>query len=126
MTEQAEDQIQALSQDDKNMGIVVHVASFAGYLIPFGSILGPLIVWLMKRDEIPFVDECGRNCLNFKISMLIWVMVSFVLMFVGIGFILIGLLAIIDIVLTIIAAMKASEGVCYKYPLSIQFLKARN
>ncbi|WP_076414225.1 DUF4870 domain-containing protein [Shewanella sp. UCD-KL12] len=108
------------------MGIVVHVASFAGYLIPFGSILGPLIVWLMKRDEIPFVDECGRNCLNFKISMLIWVMVSFVLMFVGIGFILIGLLAIIDIVLTIIAAMKASEGVCYKYPLSIQFLKARN
>lgn len=126
MTEQTEDQIQALSQDEKNMGIVVHVASFAGYLIPFGSILGPLIVWLMKRDEIPFVDECGRNCLNFKISMLIWVMVSFVLMFVGIGFILIGLLAIIDIVLTIIAAMKASEGVCYKYPLSIQFLKPRH
>ncbi len=126
MTEQTEEQVQELSQDEKNMGIVVHVASFAGYLIPFGSILGPLIVWLMKRDEIPFVDECGRNCLNFKISMMIWVMVSFVLMFVGIGFILIGLLAIVDIVLTIIAAMKASEGVSYKYPLSIQFLKARH
>lgn len=129
MTEQTEEQIQevqGLSQDEKNMGIVVHVASFAGYLIPFGSILGPLIVWLMKRDELPFVDECGRNCLNFKISMFIWVMISFVLMFVGIGFILIGLLAVVDIVLTIIAAMKASEGVCYKYPLSIKFLKPRN
>ncbi len=46
------DQAQALTQDEKNMGIVVHVASFAGYIIPFGSILGPLIVWLMQRDEI--------------------------------------------------------------------------
>lgn len=129
MTEQTEEQmqdLQQLSQDDKNMGIIVHVASFAGYLIPFGSILGPLIVWLMKRDEIPFVDECGRNCLNFKISMFIWVMVSFVLMFIGIGFLLLGILAIVDIVLTIIAAMKASEGVCYKYPLSITFIKPRH
>ncbi|RTR37409.1 DUF4870 domain-containing protein [Shewanella canadensis] len=104
------------------MGIVVHVASFAGYIIPFGSVLGPLIVWLMQR-EIPFVDECGRNCLNYKISMMIYVMISVVLMFVGIGFILVGFLAVLDIVLTIIAAMKASEGICYKYPLSIKFLK---
>ncbi|MEI6858664.1 MAG: DUF4870 domain-containing protein [Shewanella sp.] len=107
------------------MGIGVHVASFAGYIIPFGSILGPLIVWLMKRDEFPFVDECGRNCLNFKISIYIGVMISVVLMFVGIGFILIVLLAIADIVLTIIAAMKAGEGVSYKYPLSINFIKPR-
>ncbi len=128
MTEQTEEQIQEvqkLSQDEKNMGIGVHVASFAGYIIPFGSILGPLIVWLMKRDEFPFVDECGRNCLNFKISIYIGVMISVVLMFVGIGFILIVLLAIADIVLTIIAAMKAGEGVSYKYPLSINFIKPR-
>lgn len=124
MTEQTE-AVQGLSRDEMNMGILVQVASFAGYLIPFGSVIGPLIVWLMKRDEIPFVDECGRNCLNFKISMIIWVMISCVLMFVGIGFILIGLLAIVDIVLTIIAAMKASEGISYKYPLSITFIKPR-
>ncbi|RTR27719.1 DUF4870 domain-containing protein [Shewanella atlantica] len=108
------------------MGIVVHVASFAGYIIPFGSILGPLIVWLMQRDEIKFVDECGRNCLNFKISMMIYVMIGFVLMFVGIGFILVGFLAVFDIVVTIIAAMKASEGICYKYPMTIKFIKPRN
>ncbi|ABV39007.1 conserved hypothetical protein [Shewanella sediminis HAW-EB3] len=120
------DQAQALTQDEKNMGIVVHVASFAGYIIPFGSVLGPLIVWLMQRDEIQFVDECGRNCLNFKISMMIYVMISVVLMFVGIGFILVGFLAVFDIVVTIIAAMKASEGICYKYPMTIKFIKPRS
>lgn len=115
----------ALSKDDKNMGVAVHLASFSGYLIPFGSILGPLIVWLMKRDEIAFVDTCGRNCLNFKLSLVVYVFISIILAFVGIGFILLGLIAIADIVLTIIAAMKASEGESYRYPLSIQFLKAR-
>ncbi|ACJ31626.1 Conserved hypothetical protein [Shewanella piezotolerans WP3] len=108
------------------MGIVVHLASFSGYLIPFGSILGPLIVWLMKRDELPFVDSCGRNCLNFKISIAIYAMISVVLMLVGIGFILLGIIAIVDIVFTIIAAMKASEGESYKYPMSINFIKARS
>lgn len=132
MTEEAQvqepvqKQGQELSQDERNMGIAVQVSSFAGYIIPFGSILGPFIVWLMKRDEMPFVDECGRNCINFKISLMIYMMISAVLMFVGIGFLLIGVLAIVDIVFTIIAAMKASEGVSYKYPMTIKFLKPRN
>ncbi len=116
----------ALSQDERNMGIAVQVSSFAGYIIPFGSILGPFIVWLMKRDEMPFVDECGRNCINFKLSLMVYMLISAVLMFVGIGFLLIGVLAIVDIVFTIIAAMKASEGVSYKYPMTIKFLKPRS
>jgi len=112
-----------LSRDDKNMGVAVHLASFSGYIIPLGSILGPLIVWLMKREEIDFVDQCGRNCLNFKISVMIYAVISMILMFVGIGFLLLGFLAIFDIVVTIIAAMKASEGISYQYPLSIKFFK---
>lgn len=113
-----------LSRDDRNMGLAVHLASFSGYLIPFGSILGPLIVWLMKREEIAFVDSCGRNCLNFKISVMVYAIISMILMFIGIGFILLGVLAVFDIVVTIIAAMKASEGISYQYPLTIKFLKA--
>ena len=57
-----------MEKQERDMGMLVHLASFAGYLIPFGTILGPLIVWLMKREEFEFVDVCGRNCLNFKIS----------------------------------------------------------
>ncbi|WP_394204274.1 DUF4870 domain-containing protein [Shewanella waksmanii] len=132
MVEPAQGEIQvtedlqtSLSKDDKNMGVAVHLASFSGYLIPFGSILGPLIVWLMKRDEIAFVDTCGRNCINFKLSVVVYAFIAAILMFVGIGFILLGVLAIADIVLTIIAAMKASEGESYQYPLTIKFLKPR-
>ncbi|NRD71954.1 DUF4870 domain-containing protein [Shewanella sp. VB17] len=105
------------------MGIVVHASSFAGYMIPFGSILGPLVVWLMKRDEIAFVDDCGRHCLNFKLSLMIYMMISGILMFIGIGFIMMGILVILDIVFTIIAVMKASEGISYQYPMSINFIK---
>ncbi|ABV89432.1 DUF4870 domain-containing protein [Shewanella pealeana] len=114
-----------MTRDEKNMGVLVHLASFSGYLVPLGSILGPLIVWLMKRDEFPFVESCGRNCLNFKISMIIYFIISGILMLVGIGFIVFGLLAIFDIIVTIIAAIKASEGESYKYPLTINFIKPR-
>lgn len=114
-----------MTRDEKNMGVLVHLASFSGYLVPLGSILGPLIVWLMKRDEFPFVESCGRNCLNFKISMIIYFIISGILMLVGIGFIVFGLLAIFDIIVTIIAAIKASEGESYRYPLTINFIKPR-
>ncbi|WP_434930864.1 DUF4870 domain-containing protein [Shewanella sp. HL-SH5] len=114
------------SSNDKqarDTGVLVHASSFAGYVIPMGSILGPLIVWLMKRDEFEFANQCGKNCLNFKISLFIYVCISVVLMFVGIGFLLLGALALLDIICTIIAIMKATEGVAYQYPLTIKFLK---
>ena len=67
-THQSNNQKQA-----RDMGVLVHASSFAGYVIPMGSILGPLIVWLMKRDEFDFANQCGKNCLNFKISLFIYV-----------------------------------------------------
>lgn len=111
-----------VTKSDKDFGLLVYASSFAGYLIPLGSILGPLIVWLMKRDESAFVDQCGRHCLNFKVSLFIYVVISGVLALVGIGFILLGALAILDVVCTIIALVKASEGKAYQYPLTIKFL----
>ncbi|AZQ12531.1 DUF4870 domain-containing protein [Shewanella khirikhana] len=122
----AEEQMTELHQpekQEKEMALLVHAASFAGYLIPFGSVLGPLIVWLMKRDESAFVNQAGINCLNFKISMLIYFMVSFLLMFVLVGFVLVFALAILDIVVTILAMVRASEGSHYQYPFSIKFIK---
>lgn len=107
----------------RDMGVLIYAASFAGYIIPLGSILGPLIVWLMKRDEFEFANQCGKNCLNFKISLFIYVVISMVLAFVGIGFILLGVLALMDIICTIIAIIKAAEGKAYQYPLTIKFIK---
>ncbi|MCL1144240.1 DUF4870 domain-containing protein [Shewanella gaetbuli] len=111
------------SKEARNMGVLIYASSFAGYIIPMGSILGPLIVWLMKRDEFEFANECGKNCVNFKISLFIYACISFLLMFVGIGFILVGVIALVDIICTIIAIIKASEGTAYKYPLTIRFIK---
>ena len=111
-----------IEKSEKEFGLLVYASSFAGYLIPLGSILGPLILWLMKREESRFVDQCGRNCLNFKISLFIYVVVSAVLVLVGIGVILLAALAILDLVCTVIGTVKASEGKVYKYPLTIKFL----
>jgi len=114
--------IEPVTKSDKDFGLLVYASSFIGYLVPLGSILGPLIIWLMKREESAFVDQCGRSCLNFKLSLLIYVIISGVLALVGIGFILLILLGIFDLVCTVLAIIKASDGKVYKYPLTIKFI----
>ncbi|MCH1919582.1 DUF4870 domain-containing protein [Shewanella sp. A3A] len=116
-------ELNTVTKEERDMGILVHVASFAGYIIPFGNILGPLIVYLMKRDESEFVAACGKNCLNFQISLAIYFIISIVLAFVVVGFLIMGLLALLNLIVTVIAAIKASEGTVYHYPLAIRFLK---
>jgi len=95
-----------------------------------GHVVGPLLVWLLKRDESPEIDDQGKESLNFQISMLIYTIllgvVCFILLFVLIGLLLIPLFAvlyILDIVLVIIACIKASEGKLYRYPLTIRLIK---
>ncbi len=113
-----------LSQDDRTMGMFCHLASFAGYIIPFfGSIIGPLIIWQMKKDQSSFIDYHGKESLNFQITMAIAYFVSFILMIVVIGIFLLFGLAIFNLVVVIIAAIKANEGVKYQYPLNFRFIK---
>ncbi|ABM23091.1 MULTISPECIES: DUF4870 domain-containing protein [Shewanella] len=114
--------IESVTKSDKDFGLLVYASSFIGYLVPLGSILGPLIIWLMKREESAFVDQCGRSCLNFKLSLLIYVIISGVLAFIGIGFIFLIVLAILDLVCTVLGIIKASEGQVYRYPLTIKFI----
>ena len=121
--ESANQQTQELSSDEKNMAMFCHLSAFAGYLIPFGSIIGPLIIWLMKKDEMAFVDRHGKESLNFQISMLIYLFVSALLMLVVIGVFLIIGLAIFNLVVVIMASIKASNGEEWEYPLRIPFIK---
>ena len=120
-----------LTQEEKTFGMLCHLLSFAGFFIPFGSIIGPLVIWLIKKDQSPFVNDQGKESLNFQISLVIYgiigSVVSLILMLVLIGFVLIivvGIaLAIFWIVMTIIASMRANEGQVYRYPLTIRLLK---
>lgn len=107
-----------------NWMMLCHLSALAGLLIPsLGHLLGPLAVWLVKKDEIPQVDIEGKESLNFQISMTIYMVISGALIWLIIGFPMLVIVAFADIVLTIMAAMKASQGVMYRYPFTIRFLK---
>ncbi len=109
--------------DEKNWAIFTHLSALAGLVIPFGSVIAPLVMWLIKREQSPLVDAHGKNALNFQISVAIYGIVCFLLAFVVIGLFLgIGLL-IFWIAMVIIATIKASNGELFEYPLTIKLIK---
>jgi len=100
-----------------------HLSALSGFVIPFGAILGPLVLWLMKREEFPLVDVEGKKALNFQISVAIYMIVAVVLMFVLIGILLLPLVFLFWLIFTIIGAVKTNSGDDFQYPLTITFLK---
>ena len=101
-----------------------HLAAFSGYLTGVGWILGPLIVWLLKRSELPGVDAHGKEALNFQLSVLLWalVIVAGSLLTCGMTLPLLLVLGVGQIVLMIIGAIQAGSGKLYRYPLTIRFI----
>jgi uncharacterized Tic20 family protein len=111
------------SQEARQWAMFCHFAAFLGFIFPFGNLLGPLIVWQIKRESDPFVDRQGKEALNFQITVSLAVVLSFLLMLVVIGFFLLGLVSIGALVLTIIAGIKANEGLDYRYPFTWRPIK---
>ena len=111
------------NKDHRTWAMLCHLSSFAGLLIPFGSVIGPLIVWLAKKDEMPLVAEHGRKSLNFQLTMMIAYIISFLLMFVVIGVILLPVIAIFAFIMFVVSAIKSNDGKEVDYPLSIEFIK---
>lgn len=113
------------TDDDATLwGMSAHLASLAGFIgIPLGNIIGPLVVWLIKKDEMEFVDEQGKEALNFQISMTIYAIVSALTIMLFIGIILLPIVILADLILTIVAAINARDGNHYQYPLTIRFIK---
>ena len=103
--------------------MLCHLSSLSQFVgVPFGSILGPLVVWLIKKDEFQLVDDQGREALNFNISIAIYAIVSAILLLVVIGIVLLPAVLIFHLVMTIIASIRAHAGEAYRYPLTIRFL----
>jgi uncharacterized Tic20 family protein len=112
------------SRDVRTWNVLCHATALAGFFVPWaGHILGPLIVWLAKRSDSPEIDENGKESLNFQISMLIYNVIAGVLCLVLIGFILLAILHILNLVLVIIASIQTSEGKFYRYPMTIRLIK---
>jgi uncharacterized Tic20 family protein len=107
----------------KTWGMLCHLAALGGFLVPFGNIIGPLVVWLIQKDKDPFIDQQGKESLNFQITVGIAGVVSWVLVFVFIGILLLVALGIASLVFIILAAISANKGVPYRYPWTIRFIK---
>jgi hypothetical protein len=104
--------------------VLVHATALVGFFVPLaGHIVGPLIIWLSKREDSPEIDAHGKESLNFQISMLIYNAVSAILCLVLIGFVFLGVLHILNIIFVIIATIRASEGKLWRYPLTIRLIK---
>ena len=103
--------------------IVVHAAAFAGLLVPFGSILGPFIVWIIKKSESAEVDRQGKVAMNFQISMLIYVIVGALLIRFAIGWVFLTALGVFWFVMVLVATIRVANGRDPGYVLGIGFLK---
>ena len=116
-------EIRELSESERNWAMLCHLSAFAGFFFPFGAIIGPLICWLSKRDESSWVNENGKNSMNFQLSMLLYMVLNIPLCFIIIGFPILFLLLTLKLICVIIASIKASKGEAFRYPLSIPFIQ---
>lgn len=105
------------SQDSRNMAMLCHLL---GLLTNF---VGPLILWLIKKDDDAFVDRQGKEALNFQITILLASIVSFILTLVCIGGFLLIAVIIVDLVFSIMACVKSSKGEDYRYPVALRLVK---
>lgn len=114
----------AISDDQiRTIAMWCHLAALAGFIVPLGNVLGPLIVWLTQRDKSPFIDNQGKEAVNFQLSLLIYSAVCFLLILILVGFLLLLALSLGAMALVIIAAIQANQGVAYRYPLIIRFIR---
>jgi uncharacterized Tic20 family protein len=109
--------------NDTSLAVVMHLLGFAGFVFPFGNIIAPLILWLVKRPESPLLDRAGKEVLNFQISYTIYAAVAGVLCFVLIGLLILPVIFILWVVFMVVAAVKTGNGEEYRYPLTIRILQ---
>jgi uncharacterized Tic20 family protein len=125
---------ETVSAEERQWGMFAHLSMLAAGLLTsvlggWGWFLGPLIIWLMKKDTMPFVADQAKEALNFSIvvTLAFLILMALGLLTLGIGFLiampLMVIIGIAALVLTIIAAMKANEGIRYRYPFNIRFIK---
>jgi len=115
-----------LSKDARMWAMFCHLAGLA-WLVPivpaFGGIIATLVIWQIKKNEFPSIDEHGKEAVNFQISMLLYAIICIPFCFICIGFFMLAAVGIVDIVCLLIAAFKANNGEHYRYPICIRFIK---
>ena len=107
----------------RNWGLWLHLSQLANLILPPAGLIVPIVLWQIKKDEFPALDRHGKMVVNWMISSVIYFIVSFALIFVLVGILLLPILGILGIVFPVIGAVKANNGEFWEYPLTIKFLK---
>ena len=111
------------SKDERTWAMLSHFSALCMFIFPFGNILAPLIIWLIKKEEMSFVEDQAKEVLNFQISMTIYLLISVILCFILIGIPIVIGLVIFCFFITIIAAISANDGKAYRYPINLRLIK---
>lgn len=110
----------------RNWALAAHLASLAGFVLPFpfASVAGPLVVWLGKRGEFAYVDEQGKESVNFQLTLAVWSVVGWATVcFFGLGFLVLLAAYGLGLVFLIVAAVRAANGEHWRYPLTFRFVR---
>ncbi len=110
------------SREERNWAIIAHLSALSAIFTGIGMIVGPLVVWLLKRDDGAYIADQAREALNFNITMFIAYIVAALLVIVAIGIVLLPLLAIAHLVMIIIAMVQAGEGRDFRYPFALRLI----
>jgi uncharacterized Tic20 family protein len=114
---------QQREREERLWAMACHLAALAGLATAVGFVVGPLIVWAIKKDEYPLVNDQGKESLNFQISMLIYAVLCVPLVVLIIGIPLLIAWGLAEIALIVVASVKANEGERFRYPLTIRFIR---
>jgi uncharacterized Tic20 family protein len=117
-----------LSNEEKNWAMLCHLSALLGFvLVPSANVWAPLIIWLLKKNDSPFVDEQGKESLNFHISWWIYIFIAgamaATIILIPLAAILAGLIYLLGLIYTVVAAIAASNGQHYRYPFTIRFFQ---
>jgi uncharacterized Tic20 family protein len=115
-----------VNKDENMWAMFCHLSALVGFVIPFGNIIAPLVIWTLKKDEYPHVNDQGKEAINFQLSITVYILISVVLVFVVIGIPLLIILGIFSLIMTVIAALNANDGNKYRYPFTIKFINLNN
>ena len=110
-------------QQVRMWGMIMHLSQLANFLLPVAGIVAPIVIWQIKKNEMPELDIHGKIIVNWLLSSLIYGVLCFFLVFALIGLFLLPALAVLGIVFPIIGGIKANSGEVWKYPLTIPFIR---
>jgi hypothetical protein len=109
--------VRTLTSDERIIAMLCHLLAF------LSGFVGPIVLWAVKKDESPFVDAHGKEAINFHITVLIYSVVTLMLCFVLVGFLLIPVVGLLAIISPIVGAVKAANGQPFRYPLAIRLIR---